>query len=166
MKTRSRSVSVPKFSPIRAPVAALNFFKVGHFRRKGGGRTAHFGLCVALGRSCVGLESCRAGAWRVRAVPALTRHRHRALQALLLPKDDCDRVGGAQCTTESVLRPELGRGVWWVARAGAQGQEILNKMRAGGSQHHFELAPQAGRLPSPLSPILSTEDAQKIKMKT
>ena len=31
VKTRSRSVSVPKIRSIRAPVAALNFFKVCHF---------------------------------------------------------------------------------------------------------------------------------------
>ena len=155
---------MPKFVPIRAPVAPLNFFKVGHFRRKGGGRTAHFGLCVAVGRSCVGLVPCRAGAWRVRAVPALTRHRHRALQPLLLPKDDCDRAGGARSWTDSVLRQEFGRCVWWVARAGAWRGNF--KQNAGSHQHHFELAPQVGRLPAPLSPILATDDRQKIMMKT
>ena len=93
----------------------------------GGGRTAHFGLCVAVARSCVGLESCRAGVSRARAVPAPAPAPLQAL--LLLLKDDCDRVRSARLWTESVWRQGLGRSVWWVAGV-AQGQEILNKMRA------------------------------------
>ena len=93
----------------------------------GGGRAAHFGLCVAVGRSCVGLSAGRAGSWRGRetaAVPAeLCRRRP------LLPKDDCDRDEVRD------LRPELvSVGISVVAYSGwprlAQGQEILNKMRA------------------------------------
>ena len=94
----------------------------------GGGRAAHFGLCVAVGRSCVGLSAGRAGSWRGRtetaAVPAeLCRRRP------LLPKDDCDRDEVRD------LRPELfSVGISVAAYSGwprlAQGQEILNKMRA------------------------------------
>ena len=61
----------------------------------GGGRTAHSGfLCVAVGRSCVGLEPCRAGVWM--EGPRCTCPATRPSSAeLLLLKDDCDRVRGA-----------------------------------------------------------------------
>ena len=118
---------MPKITRIRGPVAVLDFFKVGHFPRCEGGRAAHFGLCVAVGRSCVGLSAGRAGSWRGRetaAVPAeLCRRRP------LLPKDDCDRDEVRD------LGPELfSVGISVAAYSGwprlAQGQEILNKMRA------------------------------------
>ena len=83
---------------------------------------------MAVGRSCVGLEAGRAGSWRGRtetaAVPAeLCRRRP------LLPKDDCDRDEVRD------LRPELvSVGISVATYSGwprlAQGQEILNKMRA------------------------------------
>ena len=83
---------------------------------------------MAVGRSCVGLEAGRAGSWRGRtetaAVPAeLCRRRP------LLPKDDRDRDEVRD------LGPELvSVGISVAAYSGwprlAQGQEILNKMRA------------------------------------
>ena len=94
----------------------------------GGGRAAHFGLCVAVGRSCVGLEAGRAGSWRGRtetaAVPAeLCRRRP------LLPKDDCDRDEVRDLGSE-LVSVAISVAVYSGWPRLAQGQEILNKMRA------------------------------------
>ena len=59
-----------KIHPNPSLRCCVKLFQSWSLSSVGGGRTAHFGLCVAVARSCVGLESCRAGVSRARAVPA------------------------------------------------------------------------------------------------
>lgn len=99
----------------------------------GGGRTAHSGFLVCGGRQV--LRWTRAVPGRgLDGGPALYLPRHppllcraAAAQRRLRPSPR------RQLWTESVRRQGLGRSVWWAAGL-AQGQEILNKMRAAGSQ--------------------------------
>ena len=85
-----------KIQPNSSSGCCVKLFQSWSLSSVGGGRTAHFGLCVAVARSCVGLVACRVGKLEGPRCTCHTTPPAPALQPLLLlPKDDCDRVRGA-----------------------------------------------------------------------
>ena len=118
----------------------------------GGGRTAHFGLCVAIARSCVGLK--------IRAGPGVGG------PALYLPTRSKPALGcqGAllllrRKTTEAAeldLGPSpLGAGSSVAVYSWAGAGTGNFKQNAGLSRsglHHFEVETQVGRMHRSLSP--------------